>query len=102
MQNLMCAQRLVTHINRQIMNSIIISVYYITNKIESSHKCSESIKKRSLVEAPYHRDVNWLTTSLVILRKVVITVATYYPFGIFIQIVKINKRKYMSYSTSVT
>ena len=72
------------------------------NKTESSHKYSGSIKKRSLVEAPYHRDVNWLTTSLVILREVIITMAIYYPSGIFIQIMKINKRKYMSYSTSVT
>ena len=53
------------------------------------------------MEAPYHRDVNWLTTSLVILRKVVIIIAIYYPSRIFIQIIKINKRKYMSYSTSV-
>ena len=81
----MCAQRSITHISRQIINSIIISVYYITNnKTESSHKCSGSIKKRSLMEAPYHRDVNWMTTSLVILRKIVITIAIYYPSGIFI------------------
>ena len=99
----MCAQRLVTHINRQIINSIITSIYYImNNKTESSHKCSGSIKKRSLVEAPYHRDVNWLTTSLVFLKKIIITIAICYPSGIFIQILKINKRKYMSYSTSVT
>ena len=84
------------------MNSIITSVYYITNKTESSHKYSNDIKKRSLAEALYHRDVNWLTTSLVILREVIITMAICYPFGIFIQMMKINKRKYMSYSTSVT
>ena len=41
-------------------------------------------KEKSLVEAPYHRDVNWLTTSLVILRKVVITIAIYYPSRIFV------------------
>ena len=90
-----------TH-NQQIINSIITSVYYIMNKTESSHKCSESIKKRSLAEAPYHRDVNWLTTSLVIFRKIIITTAICYPFEIFIQILKINKHKYMSYLTSVT
>ena len=84
------------------MNSIITSVYYITNKTDSSHKCCGSIKKRSLVEAPYHKDVNWLTTSLVILREIVITIAIGYPSEIFIKIMKINKCKYMSYSTSVT
>ena len=79
------------------MNSIITSVYYITNnKTESPHKYSGNIKKRYLAEAPYHRDVNWLTTSLVILREIVITIAICYPSGIFIQIMKINKRKYMS------
>ena len=98
----MCAQRSVTHISRQIINSIITSVYYITNKTESSHKCSGSINKRSLAEAPYHKDVNWLTTSLVILREIVITIAICYPSRIFIQIMKINKRKYVSYSTIVT
>ena len=47
MQNLMCAQRSVTHISRQIINSIITSVYYITNnKTKSSHKCSRSIKEK--------------------------------------------------------
>ena len=103
MQNVMYVQRSVTHISRQIINSIITNVYYITNnKTESSHKYSGSIKKRSLVEAPYHRDVNWLTTSLVILMKDVIIVAICYPSGIFIQIMKINKCKYVSYSTSVT
>ena len=101
MQNLMCAQRSVTHISRQILNSIITNVYYITNKTEFSHKGSGS-KKISLAEGPYHRDVNWLTTSLVILREVIITMAICYPSRIFIQIMKINKRKYMSYSTSVT
>ena len=60
MHNLMCAQRSVTHISRQIMNSIIIIVYYIMNKTESSHKCSGSAKKNSLAEAPYHSDVNKL------------------------------------------
>ena len=49
--------------------------------------------------ALYHRDVNWLTTSLVILREIVITIAICYPSSIFIQIIKINKRKYISYST---
>ena len=103
MHNLMCVQISVTHISRQIIDSIITSVYYITyNKTKSSHKYSGSIKKKSLAEAPYHKDVNWLTTSLVILRKVVITIVICYPSGIFIQIMKINKRKYMSYSTSVT
>ena len=51
------------------------------NKIEYSHKCSGDINKRSLTEAPYHRDVNWLTTSLVILREIVITIAICYPSG---------------------
>ena len=71
-------------------------------KTESSHKYSESIMKRSLAEAPFHRDVDWLTTSLEVLRKIIIPIAICYPSGIFIQIMKINKRKYMSYSTSVT
>ena len=97
----MCAQRSITHISRQIIKSIITSVYYITNKTESSHKCSGN-KEISLMEAPYHRDINWSTTSLVILKEVVITIAICYPSGIFIQIIKINKRKYISYSTSVT
>ena len=101
MQNLMCAQRSVAHISRQIMNSIITSVYYITNKTELSHKCSGS-KKRSLAEAPFHRDVDWLTTSLEVLRKIIIPIVIYYPSRIFIQIMKINKRKYVSYSTSAT
>ena len=97
----MCAQRSVTHIGRQIMSSIITNVYYITNKTKSSHKCSGN-SKRSLAEALFHRDVDWLTTSLVVLKKIIIPIAIYYPSGIFIQIMKINKRKYMSYSTSVT
>ena len=93
----MCAQRSVTHISEQIMNSIITSVYYITNiKTKSSHRYSES-NKRSLVEAPFHRDVDWLTTSLEVLRKIIITIAICYPSGIFIQIIKINKHKYVSY-----
>ena len=71
------------------------------NRTELSHKYSES-NKRSLTEAPFHRDVNWLTTSLVILKKVIITIAIFYPSRIFIQIMKINKRKYVTYSTSVT
>ena len=58
--------------------------------------------KRSLAEAPIHRDVDWLTTSLVVLREIIILRVICYPSGIFIQIVKINKHKYMSYSTSVT
>ena len=58
MQNLMCAQRSVTHISQQIMNSIITSVYYIMNKTELLHKYSRNNK--------------------------------------------INKHKYMAYSTSVT
>ena len=50
---ILCAPRDQSHISRQIINSIIASVYYITNnKTESSHKCSGNIKKRSLVEAP--------------------------------------------------
>ena len=103
MQNLMCAQRLVTYISRQIMNSIITSVYYIiNNKTETSHKYSGSIKKRSLTEAPCHRDVNWLTISLVILRKVIITVVIYYPSRGFVQIMKINKHKYILYLTNIT
>ena len=36
----MCAQRSVTHISRQIVNSIISNVYYIMNKIELLHKYS--------------------------------------------------------------
>ena len=102
MQNLMCAQRSATHIKRQIINSIITSDYYITNKTEFSHKCSGSIMKRSLVEAPFHRDVDWLTTSLVVLRKIIIPIAICYPSGIFIQIIKINKHKYISYLTRIT
>ena len=59
----MCAQRSVTHISQQIMNSIITSVYYITHRTELSHKYGGNITKRSLAEAPFHRDVDWLTTS---------------------------------------
>ena len=98
----MCAQRSVTHISRQIMNSIITNVYYITNKTELSHKYSGGKQKRSLTEASFYRGVDWLTPSLVVLRKIIIPIVICYPFGIFIQIMKINKRKYMSYSTSVT
>ena len=98
----MCAQRSITHISWQIMNSIITSVYYITNKIELSLKCSRNITKRSLAEAPFHRDIDWLTISLEILRKIIIPIAMCYPSGILIQIMKMNKCKYMSYSTSVT
>ena len=43
----MCAQRSVTHISRQIMNSIITNVYYITNMTELSHKYSGNNKKIS-------------------------------------------------------
>ena len=78
---------------------------FITSRIirQSLHiTVAEVSKKRSLMEAPFHRDVDLLTTSLVVLRKVVITIAVYYPSGIFIQIIKINKHKYVSYSTSVT
>ena len=57
------------------------------------------------MEAPSHRHVNWLTTILEILREILVVVITHaicYPFGIFIQIKKINKCKYISYLTSVT
>ena len=83
------------------MNSIITNVYYITNKTELSQEYGGN-NKRSLVEAPFHRDVDWLTTTLVVLRKIIIPKAICYPSGIFIQVMKINKRKHMSYSTSVT
>ena len=43
--------------------------------------------------------VNWLTTSLIILRKLLIHVVICYPSRIFIQIKKINKRKYFPYLT---
>ena len=104
MQNLMCAQRSITH--------------KPTNYREYHHKCllhndiSQSlytniaeIKDNSRMEAPSHRHVNWLTTSLEILREVLIVVITHaicYPSGIFIQIKKINKCKYTSYLTSIT
>ena len=71
------------------MNSIITGVYYITNKTELSHKYSGN-NKRSLVEAPFHRDVDWLTTRLEVLRKIIIPKVIYYPSGIFIQIMKIT------------
>ena len=79
----MCAQRSVTHISQQIMNSIITSVYYIMNtKTKSSQRYNGS-NKRSLAEAPFHRDVDWLTTSLVVLGKIIIPEAICYPSGIF-------------------
>ena len=77
---------------------------FITSRIirHSLHINVAEVKEKSLAEAPYHRDVNWLTTSLIILRKVIITIAICYPSRIFIQKIKINKHKYVSYSTSVT
>ena len=83
------------------MNSIITSIYYITNKTELSHKYSEGNKKiyRGSSISQGRRLVDH---SLEILRKIIIPKAICYESGIFIQIIKINKRKYMSYSTSVT
>jgi hypothetical protein len=52
--------------------------------------------------APYHMDINWLTTSLVILGEIVITIAIYYPSWNFIQVIKINNCRYISYSTRIT
>ena len=43
-----------------------------------------------------------MTTSLEVPRKIIIPIAICYPSRIFGQVMKINKRKYMSYSTSVT
>ena len=83
------------------MNSIITNVYYITNKTELSQEYGGN-NKRSLAEAPFHRDVDWLTTSLVVLRKIIIPKAICYPSGIFIQVMKINKCKYISYLKIIT
>ena len=44
--------------------------------------------------------VNWLTTSLIILREILIPVVICYPSGIFIQVKKINKCKYIPYLAS--
>ena len=44
--------------------------------------------------------VNWLTTSLKILWEFLIPVVICYPSGIFIQIKKINKCKYIPYLAS--
>ena len=44
--------------------------------------------------------VNWLTTSLIILREILIPVVICYPFGIFIQVKEINKCKYIPYLAS--
>ena len=46
--------------------------------------------------------VDWWTTSQVILRNLNITVIICYPSGIFVQVVKINKHKYISYLTIIT
>ena len=76
---------------------------FITSRIRQSYYIIiTKVIKRSLAEAPFHRDVDWLTTSLVVLGKIIIPEAICYPSGIFIQMMKINKHKYMSYSTSVT
>jgi len=104
----LCVPRDQSHISRQIIGSIITSVtsvYYMTLISQSLYKNKVEIKGNSCMEAPTHRHVNWLTTRLEILRevlKVVITHAICYPSGIFIQIKKINKCKYISYLTSVT
>jgi len=98
--NILCVPRDQSHISQQIIWSIITSVYYITVKSQSLYTNIEEIKHNSRVEAPSHRHVNWLTTSLEILREVLVVVITHaicYPSRIFIQIDKINKHKYISY-----
>ena len=76
---------------------------FITSRIRQSYHINiAGIVKRSLVEAPHHKDVDWLTTSLVVLRKIIIPMVICYLSGIFIQIIKINKHKYMSYLTRIT
>ena len=71
------------------------------NKTELTHKYSGK-NKRSLAEALFYRDVDWLTISLVVLRKIIIPKAICYPSRIFIQVMKINKRKYIAYLTIIT
>ena len=58
-----------------------------------SYTSQRKIKDNSLSWNIITGKVNWLTTSLIILRKFLIPVVICYPSGIFIQIKKINKRK---------
>ena len=64
-----------------------------------SYTSQRKIKDNSLTWNTITRKVNWLTTSLIILRKFLIPVVICYPSGIFIQIKKINKHKYFPYLT---
>ena len=75
------------------------SVSYITiNNNTVLHNTAED-KMITLSWNSITGKVNWLTTRLIIHRKLLIPVVICYPSGIFIQIKKINKRKYFLYST---
>jgi hypothetical protein len=101
---LMCAQRSITHKLTNYKGCIIINV--ITSRLlsHSLYNNEAEVKYKNSHGSSNHRHIDWLTASLVIFREVeVVTTCTIcYPSGIFIQVRKINKRKYISYSTSVT
>jgi hypothetical protein len=104
MHTLMCAQRSITHKLRNFKGCIITNV--ITSRLitHSLYNNIAEVKYKNSRGSSNHRHIDWLTVSLVIFRKVevVTTCSICYPSGIFIQVRKINKRKYISYSTSVT
>jgi hypothetical protein len=101
----MCAQRSIIHKLTNYNGSIITNVItsrYLTHSLNTNVAEVKIINSRG---SSNHRHIDWLTASLVIFREVgvVVTITTIcYPSGIFIQVRKINKRKYISYSTSVT
>ena len=82
------------------MNSIITNVYYITNKTELLHKYSEGNKNisRGSSISQGRRLVDHKSSSP---QENHHTQSHLLPIQDFIQIMKINKRKYMSYSTSL-
>ena len=69
------------------------------NNNTQSYTSQRKIKDNSLSWNTIIGKVNWLTISLIILRKLLIHVVICYPSGIFIQIQKVNKRKYFPYLT---
>ena len=94
--NHMCAQRSITHIQRQITQS------FITSRLIIHYNIIRVITKHSVYSSISHTDINWLTSNLKILRILGESITICYPSGIFIQVKSKDKRKYISYSTKIT
>jgi hypothetical protein len=100
----MCAQRSITRKLTNYKGCIITNV--ITSRLlsHSLYNNVAEVKYKNSRGSSNHKHIDWLTANLVIFREVeVVTTCTIcYPSGIFIQVRENNKRKYISYSISVT